>query len=150
GFNDTPVTPPLDHGPNLQMAGFSPDGSRVLTWGNGTFRVWRVIDGKPLTPLLQGHVWGKPVFSPDGSRLLTFDGGTGQLWDADTGRALTPPLRSPTFSSDFRRLAAIEYVSARVWDTTTGAALLPPLHQGGQVNAVLFSPDGRRLLTLDS
>jgi hypothetical protein len=49
---------------------FSPDGTRILTWGYGAFKVWDVSSGILLraTQRLEG-VMSSPAFFPDGTRI---------------------------------------------------------------------------------
>src|SRR5581483_666451 len=71
------------------------------------------------------------AFSPDGRRVVT---GTGDF--ADNGELLFP-LSDPKRAGE-----------ARVWDAATGRPLIPPLPHAGAVQRAVFSPDGRRILTV--
>jgi WD40 repeat protein len=185
------VIRPLD-GEGYQFAGgfFSPDGTRVVTNGQGQlFRVWDVATGKML-PEYDGHrtnvthvaAGGDRVVSADRyysvctwaggdlrgrsdiryarsmsvtadarTALVTFEGGATVLIDLDTHRRRTLE-RYRTYRSavspDGTRAAlhrfggAIEVVSlpdAKVLHTLTGHT--------GDVYALAFSADGKRLLT---
>lgn len=112
------------------------------------------------------------AFSPDGARLVTFGGDdrAARVWDARSCRPVAPPMAhrgevaAAEFSPDGRRVATgSEDGTARVWDAATGVPVSPPLAPPGPgpsaasgpseppprrpVAAVMFSPDGRRLLT---
>ena len=98
------------------------------------------------------------VFDRAGQRLATASKDkTVRIWSVQTGRMLTPPLvhadnplwghDSVTFSPDGSRLAIAAGGSAQVWDAATGRAVTTPLRHGGLVQAVQFSPDGRKLLS---
>jgi WD40 repeat protein/tRNA A-37 threonylcarbamoyl transferase component Bud32/tetratricopeptide (TPR) repeat protein len=147
----------LDHG--VEYITFSPEGGRVLTYGNGSLlRVWDAATGKPLTEPIEtfdGPIDGYyPCFSPDGRRILLCDDQEVRLWDAATGRPAGGPFkhkgepRPELFSPDGRRLVTTFAHHACVWDLASGRPLLPLLDHEGPVSRAVFSPDGRYLLTV--
>jgi hypothetical protein len=105
----------------LDVAAFSPDGTRVLTgFGYNTARLWDAATGK-VVATLAGHT--APVlavaFSPDGTRALTGSSDhTARLWDAATGTAVatlsghTAPITAVAFSPDGM------HVLTGSWDNT--------------------------------
>ena len=111
---------------------FASDGSRILTAGGTTARLWG-RDGKPLA-MLEGHTGTvtSAVFAPDLSRLLTASSdGTARLWDRD-GKPLamlkghTGPVISAVFAPGGGRiLTASEDRTARLW--TAAASRSPRL-----------------------
>ncbi len=108
---------------------FSPDGLWFVFVGNdGTLRRWDLTTGKEASALgeAQSSVWDV-LWSPDG-RLVALRGSEAQPGVIDREAR----------------------VSLRVWDVAAGKALthVDPPHGGG--GSVLFSPDGRTLLTTDS
>lgn len=122
------------HGSSIQTAAFSPDGTRLVTGSqDGLARLWEVKaipDARPgatLLATLRGHTdaLADAVFSPDGLRLVTtsFDG-TARLWDvqgAQVTRGAEP-----------------------------GACLLILRGHTATVSEAMFSPDGRRLVTISA
>jgi WD40 repeat protein len=96
------------------------------------------------------------AFSPDGRRLVT-GGDLGQLqtWDSATGKELLNlkgfyrGIIRPVFSRDGQRIAATGYGDGkiRIWDAETGRELVSI--GVGYHGCVVFSPDGRRILTGD-
>jgi hypothetical protein len=71
----------------VRAVAWSPDGTRLLTGGDGGARVWDAATAEPLHQL-SGHTdWVRAVaWSPDGTRLLTGgDDGTVRVWDATSG-----------------------------------------------------------------
>lgn len=103
-------------GPVL-AAGFSPDGSRILTFSHDrTARLWD-RQGKPVAVLI-GHT-GSPygMFSPDGSRVLTNSDDpndrVARLWDSN-GKPLALLDGSGQFSPDGGRILAIHGDTASI------------------------------------
>jgi WD40 repeat protein len=110
------------------------------------------------------QVWGHEgeiavaEFSPDGRRVVTAGGtadglaGVVHLCDATTGEAALPPLSQErpvyrlAFSPDGKRLASLGGEDLVVWDLETGRRLTS-WRPGGEVFALQFSADGRRLFT---
>jgi dipeptidyl aminopeptidase/acylaminoacyl peptidase len=141
----------------LLIAGFSPDGKRVVTASNdSTARISDADSGKEIA-LLKGHT--NPVlsagFSPDGKRVVTasYDN-TARIWEADSGKEIallkghTNWVRSAGFSPDGKRVVtASDDSTARIWDADSGKeiALLKGHTMG--VRSASFSPDGKRVVT---
>ena len=147
----------LVHGAAVGSAGFSPDGSRIVTaTGAGTARVWDTRTWQPVGATLQhGDRINSAVFSADGTRLVTAsDDRTARVWDARTGQSVGAPLQhadrinSAVFSADGIRVAtASEDRTARVWDARTGQPVGAPLQHADTVHSVAFVADGTRLVT---
>ncbi len=160
------------HDGRVTYAELDGDGKRVLTASHdGTARLWDVETGRQIHALAghEGRVT-HAAFSPDGRRVATAsEDRTVRLWNSDTGeliRALRSPAdpddRNPSdqayyvaFSPDGKRMAAaFSWVGAVLWDVKSGEriAVLPPApgREGREyVVHVLFSPDGRYLVTTD-
>jgi WD40 repeat protein len=93
---------------------FSPDGSRVLTYGiDRTAYIWDAARSEHEVVALQGHSnWVRTgEFSPDGTRVVTSSqDGVVRVWDAKTGdmigleRPHAGPVLASSFSSDGREL----------------------------------------------
>jgi WD40 repeat protein len=142
----------MSHTNAIRTAGFSPDGSRVVTASDdGTARIWDTTTGLPLSPPLQharAVAWAG--FSPGGHRILTAsDDGTAQLWDPRTGVETSGALRhegpvtSAVFTSDGLTILTTSGDRARTWDARTGVIVEARLrHAEGQaVRPAAASPD---------
>jgi WD40 repeat protein/tetratricopeptide (TPR) repeat protein len=135
--------------------GYSRDGTRLAV---GTFDLTtRVLDGRTGAEVLtlRGHsrwvVW--VCYSPDGSRIATTAlDDTARVWDATTGAelfALHGARGWGCYSPDGSRLAAVSAIdnTVRVWDARSGQQGLVIRGHSEDLNAVCYSPDGRRLAT---
>jgi WD40 repeat protein len=130
---------------------FSPDGRRLLTAADGATHHFEVVNGGSSA----GSSNGSDV--PEGSTLA-------RVWDAETGRELLT-LHWPAPDSGFVRVARWSPDGSRiltaatrgscrvtherhttVWDARTGTPLLELKGEPHRdVNAAVFSPDGRRV-----
>jgi WD40 repeat protein len=145
---------------------FSPDGTRVVSWGSSSpnLYVWEAATGKELLKL-EGH--RDPVsfaaFSRDGKRILSGSvDRTLRIWDAASGKELRT-LEGHTddcagcFSPDGKHV--ISYSGDRTvrgWDAVSGKELWQQTGQAeqGQTNLLYvhrdcFSKDGTRVLSFD-
>jgi WD40 repeat protein len=159
------------HSRPVVSAQFSADGRWIVTASEDrTARVWDAATGAEVLGL-RGHSQAllSAAFSPDSRRVVTVStDGTVRLWRADPERVYGLPLKghhkpltAVAFSRDGRRLVtASEDRTARIWDAATGNQLavlsagegIKPLaareHLFGTVRQAMFSPDGRRVLTV--
>ncbi len=149
---------------------YSPDGKRLASAGGNRFnsggpgevRVWDLQEGLPGRTFQQIWPVHTVAFSPDGKRLAS--GGIGSsvtLRDVTTGEVVASlpsrasVIRGVAFRPDGRHLAAAgggfdkrgrpapgEVV---VWDVAAGKELHALKGHKGEVHAVAYSPDGRRL-----
>jgi eukaryotic-like serine/threonine-protein kinase len=144
----------------------SPDGRRLAVvfgdQGRGRLTVWDADSGQPLCTARTNFAEDAGVaFSPDGRRLFTAGhtaGESGELsaWDATTGQRL---FAVPghfgfgwfvrfAFSPDGARVAcAGADPRVGVWDAATGREAFSLRGHRDEVTAVVFSPDGKHLLT---
>jgi WD40 repeat protein len=132
----------------------SPDGKRLLSWGDDkTVRLWDVETGKELRKL-EGHSdKAAGVFSPDGKQVLTFSPDkTLRLWDVETGKQLQK-LEGHTdactgcFSRDGKQ--ALSYGpdgTIRLWDLHGAKEVRR--YEGSKSGVVYagFTADGRRVV----
>jgi WD40 repeat protein/serine/threonine protein kinase len=138
-------------------AGYSPDGTRVVTASlDNTARVWDAATGA-LLAVLSGHTAGLSyaAYSPDGSRIVTASRDkTLRVWDARAGIPLAvlaghgAAVYTAVFSPDGKRIvSASSDKTARVWDAVSGAPLIVLGGHGAIVTSAAFSPDGKRIVT---
>ncbi len=162
----------LGHQADLTSAVFSPDGSKILTASEDeTARLWD-LNGNLLT-IFRGHEKEvrRAIFSPDGSKILTLtDYEAVRLWDLQ-GNLLKEfrgvddgdKIINAVFSPDGSQILTISrfYKQAGFGDTfhlwdTNGNLLAqfqgrPEKSSGGSIySKAVFSPDGRKILTVDS
>jgi WD40 repeat protein len=134
---------------------FNPDGRRLLTasedktarvWDSATGRGVAVLKGRvsldklPVAEKLSPDELLGPVrsatFSPDGSRILTVSEDD-MLGLVDSGQ------------QGFVPYPAVLFTSVRLWDADTGELLRSFEAKDLDVVAASFSPDGRRVLTVE-
>jgi WD40 repeat protein/serine/threonine protein kinase len=137
----------------VESLAFSPD-SKHLASGSGdrTILIVDVQRGQQIRTL-KGHTsYWSVAFSPDGKRLASGgDGGTVAVWNAQKDSdTLTLQGSRVAFSPDFRRLAsATADKTVRVWDAQTGQEIRALKGHTGSVCSMAFSPDGKRLASVD-
>jgi WD40 repeat protein/tetratricopeptide (TPR) repeat protein len=166
------VAPPLRHSwPGVYVMTFSPDGRLLATASQtpnedpfvfGEVRLWDAATGRALGPPLPHANWVAALaFSPDGKVLVTggYDSAV-HFWDTAKGTPLGRPLflgdivQSLAFSPD-GKILAVGHTPRN--PGPSGLTLLNVAHRrriGKTVPGprwfLLFSPDGKRLLTADS
>jgi WD40 repeat protein len=140
----------------LYQLTFAPDGTTLALMDLlGGISLWDAGTGKPRDRTGSGleECCSGFAFSPDGKRLYARTTGGMHEWDAATAkvtRRLADSLESDGFlaTPDGRRLVG-DGEALSVWDLTTGKLLGPAGGHRAGVEAVLFSPDGRALASLD-
>ena len=137
----------------LRQAVLSPDGrSALLAGSDGAVRVLDVATGEPaLPPLMHGGPLLNVAVAPDGGRALTFDGRTVRVWDLTAGQPLaptSPPTEEAPYSPDATRLARTQGSTVQIHDAATGKPLGAAMKHKGEVQRVVFSPTGDRVLTI--
>jgi WD40 repeat protein len=140
---------------------FSPDGSTIAgICTDGKVRRWEASTGKELFPLPghEGGPGGCVTFTPDGSRLVSGGGDNAlRVWDFREKRQVFAITDHPGFvqrvavSPDGTRFATVCGGKPKghcfVWDATDGRKLLEIDGHRSWVTDVLFSLDGKWLLT---
>ncbi len=143
--DDGPRATLLWHARPIRLAGFSQDGTRVVTASDdGVARIWDADTGRRLRELT-GHTG--PVtcacFSPDGQRVGTASGdGTARIWNASTGDE--SQRLGDTLARGAPRRAAFMGRSERAGHDLRdrpGSQVIP------SVNSIAFSPDGQEVVT---
>ena len=93
-------------------------------------------------------------YSPDGHRLAGGWSTEVKVWDADTGQEVQTlrghefAVQAVVFHPDGKQLATgSQDWTVRIWDLATGRAvrISPRENTGGFVEALAYSPDGKRL-----
>ena len=145
---------------------FSPDGRLIASASaDHTVKLWDAATWAEVRTL-RGHADAvrAVAFSPDGRRLASGgDDKTVKLWDAATGaeqRTLSgcpAAVHGVAFSPDGKRLAAgaaafrkaltIDLGEILIWDPETGQTVLTMRGHAGDVRALTYSPDGKRLVS---
>lgn len=105
-------TLPATVGFYASSAGFSHDGTRVVTTGYlGPIQVWRVSDGVPLTSIPTTGSFYKARFSPNDARIVAASYVTGGIWNASDGSLVKPiaglgeDMNDAAFSPDGSQIA---------------------------------------------
>ncbi len=137
---------------------FSPDGNTIATGHrNGSTHLWEAHTGQHKTTL-SGHSGAvtSVVYSPDGNTIATgsWDNKV-HLWDARTGQHKTAlkehtwSITSTTFSPDGKTIVTGHHDgTVQLWDAHTGQHKTTTYSgHGGDVDVVVFSPDGATIAT---
>jgi WD40 repeat protein len=138
---------------NVKRLLLSPDGRRILSWGDyqAFALLWDYRAGEMLTHLgMHSYYVLAAAFSPDSISVVTGSGLYGRaelwLWDVETGRRLLSFeghgswITGCAFSADGKRLVSdSDDNTLRLWDAATGKAIAV-LCEGETVWAI--SPDG--------
>jgi RNA polymerase sigma factor (sigma-70 family) len=140
----------LRHSPGSIAVDFSPSADLLVSSGmeSEAVRFWEPATGKELRQITAKRV-GAVAFSPDGKLLTGGAEGVVYLWDASTGKEIR---RLPghkfqavalSFSAKGDLLAVGDHTDIRVWDVASGKLLQTIEGQGGMVEGVALSPDGK-------
>ena len=114
-------------------------------------------NGGPFLNAEAGSSFWSAMFSPDGKSVLTVGGNEARLWDLKTGREIMEysphdPVASASFSPDGALVATGGWdATVKIWQSRTGKVALR-LDSGHEVdiNSIVFSPNGDRVLTASS
>jgi WD40 repeat protein/tRNA A-37 threonylcarbamoyl transferase component Bud32 len=154
--------------PGRWTVAFSPDGRQLAAARGGweEVKIWDAVTGQELVVRKsdRGMVAAPPAampiaFAPDGKRLFWVrDTGDLTVWDAIAGKQIRSTGERANFhevalSPNGQRLAAAFLPTSgkgplRIWDVTGGRK--PFTIKCPEVATLAFSPDGRRLATIDA
>jgi RNA polymerase sigma factor (sigma-70 family) len=142
--------------PHVLAVALSMDGKQLaMSEGDGNIRLWDVASGQPRTwrknrAVLKADPAGALAFSPDGQYLASGHAQATRIWELASGEIVQAIKRTGAFafSADGRALAVQTGRQIHLLDLAT-ANELPPLtgHQWA-INALTFSADGTRLVSV--
>jgi WD40 repeat protein len=147
----------------------SPDGRRIVWYGDAAINVWDAQTLKPVLPPLVGEA-DDFALSRDGLRIASLGATTVTIWDGNTGarlhewntgQQLSPIFARIIFSPDGQKIATFgnavhnfgkddqtSDTSLVVWDANSGTQIGPRVAErttGAGVTSAAFSPDARYL-----
>ena len=134
----------------MKSAGFSPDGTLVVTAGDSGARLYNAGTGALVSALATAvPSVESAAFSPDGQTIVTAEKGRSELWNTDSltkRKALNQPgaTTQATFDRDGGRLLTSGSNRARVWSTVAGTPLSPRVTAPAAITGAALSPDGSR------
>jgi|SRR5579871_984078 len=144
---------------DFRVCRFFPDSQRILTGSYGMqAKVWDTKTGHLLLTLKNTlNRYFDIAISPDGRWIASGHGKDNEpgflaIWDARSGkRVRVIPYKvqiiTVCFSPDSSRVASGGSGESKIWDRATGRSLLSLGGHEGVVDAVVYSPDGKRLAT---
>jgi WD40 repeat protein len=143
------------HVAGVTFDGYSADGARFATHGNGIASIRDATDGRELHRLDDRGRIATVTWSGDGRVLATgANDGLTTVWSAMTGArvsASAEPVEGAAhvrFSPDGTKLAVFGGDTIRVVDTKSGVSLIPALPNVHLLTAAMFTSDSRFLVTL--
>jgi WD40 repeat protein len=155
----------VGHSRYVIHATFSPDSKTVVTSGRSdeTARMWDVETGSELKQLVKAPVFSMvtrtvrfATFSPDGKRVAVGVENNVLIFDAESGKELGTLEKSgywaqvrpdATFSPDSTKVVSHDGGHIRISDVESGKELTMLVGHTNTVNSVVFSSDGKRVLT---
>lgn len=139
--------------PDLTVAAWSPDGTRIASGGaDETVQVWDAANGNRILVFKEhsGSVLDA-AWSPDGKRIASGStDNTVLVWDAADGSGVLPYLghrswvRIVAWSPDGKRIASGgSDKTVQVWDTTHGSTMFSYTRHAQTVYSTSWSPNGK-------
>jgi WD40 repeat protein len=154
------------HKGGITHGALSADGSRALSYGCHTVRLWDVGAGKELQCRKLDYSVLHLAFTPRGALAFTGDGVADEalrVWDVETGKLLRcfpEPVSCAAVSADGRWVLGghgrrsvgqsnLQDCCVRVWDLESGRELAHLTGLALPVEKVALSTDGRRVIAAD-
>ena len=159
---------------SFRCVAFSPEGRFIVSGDSQGAQVWNTETGRKIRDLTGPPMpVGSIAFSPDGKTILGARGpgegrdygknGEFRIWDAETGRLIRalsqdkPGVNSLAWSPDGKRIATVAAVldektmaahhDVIVWNAKLSRRIFTLRTRGQGIHRVLFSPDGKRIIT---
>ncbi|MFO0966973.1 MAG: WD40 repeat domain-containing protein [Gemmataceae bacterium] len=137
------------------LAAFAPNGETLaVACDKRTARIWDLVEHKEVRSLLAHTAEISALaFSPDGKKLATsgLDASI-KIWDIESGDVLVSVVshaaRDLAFSPKGTILAS-RGEDIRLWEAATGRERRQLLMPGGKARGMLWSADGKELITSD-
>jgi WD40 repeat protein len=151
-----PICEPIRLGSQLQSVAIRPQGDVIVTGcDDATARFWNAENRNAIgEPMRHGGAVVAVAFSPKGDRLLTGAADNrARLWDVASCKPLCDPIEhdgwvtAVAFSPAGDRFVSASGTSARIGNATNGAAIGERLQIESGIGAVVFSADGKYVLT---
>ena len=140
------------HRNGVRKLGWTTDDERIVSSSHdGTVRVWSAADGAALD-VIEADPASPLAIAPDGSGVVYRTGGALRFWDFGSASTVLHPdtsyVYAVAYSPDGSRLAAGSVYSDNVtlFDARTRRTLWT-VDTGAKADRLLFTPDGRRLIT---
>ncbi len=95
------VGEPMMHGDPVERFMFSPDGSRIVTFGTGVAKFWNANNGKSLGVDLNHAGIKRVAFDQTGLRIATVGNNKLQLWECRSGERLGAEVQFEGGNEDF-------------------------------------------------
>ena len=143
----------IKHKGEVHGSTFSPDGTKVATYGWGGIKVVNLVDGREIASIDHDSWAYAPDFSPDSSKVVTASADkTAKIVDIASSKVIksikhTGIVWRAYFSPDGSKVAtASSDGTAKIVDATDGS-LIATIKHNGMVYSAVFSPDGSKVLT---